>query len=194
MVGLTIAMNSAVRHHVRAHPGTVPQAAVLSLIGLILAVIVVTLAVCIILVGDHAPHPLTIGYAAGGAVLVIAGPLLMRYLSRAAGDRLATCGGAMGRLQIHPRRTRAVRLGAVQATVHPRVGRLRRDSQELRGQAPAHLGQSQRSRPAGIRAARGGPAANHGPVTTEWPPQVDHHGQPRGRRALSRRTSTVTWS
>lgn len=83
MVGLTIALNSVVRHHVRAYPGTVPQGAVLGLIGLILAVIAVTIAVCVILVGHHVPHPLTIGYAAGGAVLVIAGPLLIRCLGRA---------------------------------------------------------------------------------------------------------------
>jgi hypothetical protein len=82
MVGLTIAMNSVLRHRVRVHPGTVPPAAVLGLIGLILVEAAVTIAVCVILVGHRVPHPLTIGYAAGGAVLVIAGPLLIRYLGR----------------------------------------------------------------------------------------------------------------
>jgi hypothetical protein len=50
--------------------------------GLLLAVAAVTVAVCVIPVGHHVPHPLTIGYAAGAAVSVIAGPLLMRYLRR----------------------------------------------------------------------------------------------------------------
>jgi hypothetical protein len=49
---------------------------------LIVLAIVVTLALALSLTPHHVPHPLTISYAAGGAVLVIGGPLLNRYLAR----------------------------------------------------------------------------------------------------------------
>jgi hypothetical protein len=42
----------------------------------------VTGAVSVSLIDHRVPHPLTIGYAAGGAALVIAGPLLNRYFRR----------------------------------------------------------------------------------------------------------------
>ena len=92
----------------------------------------------------------------------------------------------MGRLQVHPRRTRPVRLGAIQTAVHPRVGRLCPDPQRIRGQAPAHLSQPQHRWPPGIRAARRGPPANPGQVTTESRSPAGRSGRPRDPRALSR--------
>ena len=41
-----------------------------------------TIAAAVSLAENRVPHPLTIGYAAGAAILVIAGPLLNRYLGR----------------------------------------------------------------------------------------------------------------
>jgi hypothetical protein len=49
---------------------------------LILLAVIVTLALALSLTPHHVPHPLTISYAAGGAVLVIGGPPLNRYLRR----------------------------------------------------------------------------------------------------------------
>jgi len=80
-----------------------------------------------------------------------------------------------------------LRLGALQTAVHPRVGRLRRDPQKIRGQAPAHLSQPQHSWPPGLRAARGSPAENPGQVTTQWRRPAGHRGRPRDPRTLSRR-------
>ena len=57
-----------------------------------------------------------------------------------------------------------------------------------RRQAPAHLSQSRHSRPPGIRAARGGPPANHRQVTAEWRSPAGRRGRPRNPRALNRRT------
>ncbi len=83
MAVLTGAMIPAVRRRVQVHSATQPGArAAAAIFGLILLVdgaIVGTAA------GLHAagfPYPGTIGTAAGAAVIVIAGPLVNRYLSR----------------------------------------------------------------------------------------------------------------
>jgi hypothetical protein len=50
--------------------------------GLIVLVIAVTAAAAASLAANRVPHPLTIGYAAAAAMLVIAGPPLNRYFGR----------------------------------------------------------------------------------------------------------------
>ncbi len=83
MAGLIIATIPGVRRRVRVHNAVIPggQSAV-AIIGLILLVNAVTIATAASLTANRAAHPLTIGYAAGAAILVIAGPLLNRYLGR----------------------------------------------------------------------------------------------------------------
>jgi hypothetical protein len=72
-----------VRRRVRIHSAVIPAAqAAVAIPGLILLVGGVTGAVSVSLIDHRVPHPLTIGYAAGGAALVIAGPLLNRYFRR----------------------------------------------------------------------------------------------------------------
>jgi peptidoglycan/LPS O-acetylase OafA/YrhL len=81
MAGLTGAMIPQVRRRVRVHGAMQPgPRGVAVTVGLIVAVNVVTIAVAASLSATRVPHPLTIGYAAGAAVLVIAGPLANRYL------------------------------------------------------------------------------------------------------------------
>jgi hypothetical protein len=53
-----------------------------AIIGMIVLVDGVTISLVISLAAAHVPHPVTIGCAAGAAVLVIAGPLVNRYLHR----------------------------------------------------------------------------------------------------------------
>jgi hypothetical protein len=78
-----IATIPGVRRRVRVHGAVIPAAqAAVAIPGLILLVGGVTTAVSVSLIGHRVPHPLTIGYAAGGAALVIAGPLLNRYFRR----------------------------------------------------------------------------------------------------------------
>jgi hypothetical protein len=75
-----IATIPGVRRSVRVHSAVIPAAqAAVAIPGLILLVGGVTAAVSVTLIDHRVPHPLTIGYAAGGAALVIAGPLLNRY-------------------------------------------------------------------------------------------------------------------
>jgi hypothetical protein len=83
MAVLIIATIPGVRRRVRVHNAVIPgsQAAV-AIPALILLVDGVTIAACAVLTGQRVPHPLTIGYAAGAATLVIAGPLLNRYFGR----------------------------------------------------------------------------------------------------------------
>jgi hypothetical protein len=80
IAGLILATIPEVRRRVKvrsaAQPGGRGAAALAGLIVLINAVTIVTAAS---LTAHHVPHPLTIGYAAGAAVLVIGGPLLNRY-------------------------------------------------------------------------------------------------------------------
>ena len=83
MAGLIIATIPGVRRRVRVHNAVIPGAqSAVAIIGLILLVNAVTIAVSASLTANRVPHPLTIGYAAGAAVLVIAGPLVNRYLRR----------------------------------------------------------------------------------------------------------------
>ena len=80
---LIIATIPGVRRRVRVHGAVKPatQAAV-AIPGLILLVDGVTIAASASLAHYRVPHPLTIGYGAGAAALVIAGPLLNRYFGR----------------------------------------------------------------------------------------------------------------
>ncbi len=81
MAGLTATTIPAVRRRVQVHgttqPGARGAAAVFALIVLVDGAIVATAAS---LAAAHDPDPGTIGTAAGAAVIVIAGPLLNRYL------------------------------------------------------------------------------------------------------------------
>ena len=83
MAVLTGAMIPAVRRRVQVHSATQPggrgAAAIFGLIVLVDGVIVGTAAS---LAAAHVPYPVTTGCAAGAAVLVIAGPLVNRYLRR----------------------------------------------------------------------------------------------------------------
>ncbi len=83
MAVLTGAMIPEVRRRVQVHSATQPgargAAAIFGLIVLVNAVIIVAASS---LDASHAPHPMTIGYAAGAAVLVTAGPLVMGYCRR----------------------------------------------------------------------------------------------------------------
>jgi hypothetical protein len=83
MAVLIIATIPGVRRRVRVHNGAIPGAqAAVAIIGLILVVNAVTIATAASLTANRVPHPLTIGYGGGAAVLVIAGPPLNRYLGR----------------------------------------------------------------------------------------------------------------
>jgi hypothetical protein len=83
IAAVVIATIPAVRHRVRINSAAQPGGpGGVALTGLILLVIVVIIALAVVLVAHRVPHPLTIAYAAGGAVLVIGGPLLNRYLGR----------------------------------------------------------------------------------------------------------------
>jgi hypothetical protein len=83
MAVLIAATIPGVRRRVRVHNATIPAArAALAITGLILLVNAVTIAVAASLAANRVPHPLTIGYAAGAAAIVTAGPLLNRYLGR----------------------------------------------------------------------------------------------------------------
>jgi hypothetical protein len=74
---------SGVRRRVQVHSAAFPaQRAALALTGLIVLVNAVIIAASASLVATRVPHPLTIGYAAGGATLVLGGLLLNRYLGR----------------------------------------------------------------------------------------------------------------
>jgi hypothetical protein len=78
-----IATIPGVRRRVRIHGAVIPAAqAAVAIPALILLVGGVAIAVSVSMIDHRVPHPLTIGYAAGGAALVIAGPLLNRYFRR----------------------------------------------------------------------------------------------------------------
>lgn len=81
MAVLIAATIPGVRRRVRVHNATIPGGrAALAITGLILLVNAVTIAAAASLAANRVPHPLTTGYAAGAAAIVIAGPLLNRYL------------------------------------------------------------------------------------------------------------------
>jgi hypothetical protein len=83
MVVLTGAMIPEVRRRVQVHSASRPGArGAAAIFGLILLVNGATIATAASLAGHRVTHPLTIGYGAGAAVLVIAGPLVMGYCRR----------------------------------------------------------------------------------------------------------------
>jgi hypothetical protein len=83
MAVLTGAMIPAVRRRVQVHSATQPGArGAAAIFGLILLIDGVTLGTAGSLHAARFPYPGTIGTAAGAAVIVIAGPLVNRYLSR----------------------------------------------------------------------------------------------------------------
>ncbi len=83
IAALIIATIPEVRRRVKVHSAAQPGGrGATALVGLIVLVNAVTIAIAASLAASRVPHPLTIGYAAGGAVLVIGGPLLNRYLGR----------------------------------------------------------------------------------------------------------------
>ena len=83
MTVLTGAMIPAVRRRVQVHTATQPGArGGAAIFGLILLVDGVIVATAASLAAAHAPHPATVGCAAGAVALVIAGPLANRYLRR----------------------------------------------------------------------------------------------------------------
>jgi hypothetical protein len=79
---LIVATIPGMRRRVRVHGAVIPAAqAAVAIPGLIILVDGV-IAAAVGLAEHRVPHPLTIGYAAGAAALVIAGPLLNRYFGR----------------------------------------------------------------------------------------------------------------
>ena len=83
IAGLIIATIPGVRRRVRVHNAVIPGAqSAVAITGLILLVNGVTIAASAGLTEHRVPHPLTIGYAAGAAMLVIAGPLVNEYFRR----------------------------------------------------------------------------------------------------------------
>jgi hypothetical protein len=83
MAGLTGAMIPAVRRRVQVHSATQPGArGAAAIFGLILLVDGATVGTAASLHAARVPYPITIGTATGAAVLVIAGPLVNRYLRR----------------------------------------------------------------------------------------------------------------
>lgn len=78
-----IATIPGVRRRVKIHGAVIPAAqAAIAIPGLIILVDGVIAAASVSLTDHGVPHPLTIGYAAGAAALVIAGPPLNRYFGR----------------------------------------------------------------------------------------------------------------
>ncbi len=79
LIGATI---PALRR-VQVNSATQPDGrAAAAIIGMIVLVDGVTISLAISLAAAHVPHPVTIGCAAGAAVLVITGPLVNRYLRK----------------------------------------------------------------------------------------------------------------
>jgi hypothetical protein len=83
MVVLTVAMIPELRRRVQVYGAIQPGArAAAAIFGMIVLVDVVIVGTAASLAANHVSHPGTIGCAAGAAVLVIAGPLVNRYLRR----------------------------------------------------------------------------------------------------------------
>jgi hypothetical protein len=80
MVVLTGAVIPEIRRRVKVHNAAQPGArAVIAVFGMIVLVNAVAISTAASLAAARAPYPITIGCAAGAAVLVIAGPLLNQY-------------------------------------------------------------------------------------------------------------------
>ena len=83
MAVLTGAMIPEMRRRVQVHSATQPRArAAAAIIGMIVLVDGVIVGTAVSLHAAHFRYPGTIGCAAGAAVLVIAGPLVNRYVRR----------------------------------------------------------------------------------------------------------------
>ena len=83
MAALTGVMIPAVRRRVQVHSATEPGArGAAAIFGMIVLVNGVIVGTAIGLAPTHLRYPVTIACAAGAAVLVIAGPLVNRYLRR----------------------------------------------------------------------------------------------------------------
>jgi uncharacterized membrane protein len=84
IAGLIIATIPGVRRRVQVHSAIQPADArsVAAIFGMIVLVDGVTIGTAASLHASRVPYPITIGCAAGAAVLVIAGPLLNRYARR----------------------------------------------------------------------------------------------------------------
>ena len=82
MAVLTGAMIPEVRRRVQVYNPQSRARAAAVIIGMIVLVDVVIVGTAINLADARDPHPVTIGCAAGAAVLVIAGPLVNRYVRR----------------------------------------------------------------------------------------------------------------
>ena len=82
MVVLTGVMIPEVRRRVQVHTPQTDGRAAAAIFAMIVLVDGVTISLAISLAAAHVPHPVTIGCAAGAAVLVITGPLVNRYVRR----------------------------------------------------------------------------------------------------------------
>lgn len=83
MAVLIIGTIPGVRRRVRVRDAVIPAAqAAVAIPGLILLVNAAIIPTSIGLSEHGVPHPLTIGYAAGAAAFVIAGPLMNRYFGK----------------------------------------------------------------------------------------------------------------
>jgi uncharacterized membrane protein len=84
IAGLIVATIPTWRRRVRVNSATQPAdaRAVAAIFGMIVLVDGVIIGVAASLSAAHVPYPITIGSAAGAAVLVITGPLVNRYLHR----------------------------------------------------------------------------------------------------------------
>ncbi len=80
MAVLTGMMIPVVRRRVQVHDPQTDGRTAAAIFAMIVLVDGVTISVAISLAAAHVPHPVTIGCAAGAAVLVITGPLVNRYL------------------------------------------------------------------------------------------------------------------
>ena len=82
MAVLTGVMIPEVRRRVQVHTPQTDGRAAAAIFAMIVLVDGVTISLAISLAAARVPHPVTIGCAAGAALLVITGPLVNRYLRR----------------------------------------------------------------------------------------------------------------
>ena len=82
MAVLTGMMIPEVRRRVQVHTPQTDGRAAAAIFAMIVLVDGVIISLAISLAAAHVPHPVTIGCAAGAAVLVITGPLVNRYVRR----------------------------------------------------------------------------------------------------------------
>jgi hypothetical protein len=83
LVVLAGAVSPEIRRRVQVHNAAQPRArGVAAAFGMIVLVNAVAISTAASLAAARVPYPVTIGYAAGAAVLVIAGPLVNQYVRR----------------------------------------------------------------------------------------------------------------